>query len=179
MSRKVIIAWLLWNVRLLYEHLFITFYFQVFARSTFLLKINTIRNNVTVHEKTRHQSKIAILRNAHGHVKVKPLFYFLLKSNLSNEDKVKYVCVTNTIQTSQLQSDSFLSAIFVLYVNKWFYSARYSAVCILISSDKDSIVSSKVTSTPGFSCTVTIIEGKSIFAGMVWNVRPPYAYTSL
>ena len=41
---------------------------------------------VTVHEKTRYKSKIAILDNAH--FKVQTLCYFMLKSYLPNRDKI-------------------------------------------------------------------------------------------
>ena len=44
---------------------------------------------VTVHEKTRYKSKIAILDNAH--LKVQTLFYFTLKSDLLNGDKITSV----------------------------------------------------------------------------------------
>ena len=42
--------------------------------------------NVTVLEKTRYKSEIAILDNAH--FKVQTLCYFMLKSDLSNKDKI-------------------------------------------------------------------------------------------
>ena len=44
---------------------------------------------VTVHEKTRNESKIAILDNAH--LKVQTLCYFMQKSDLPNGDKVTSV----------------------------------------------------------------------------------------
>ena len=40
---------------------------------------------MSVHEKTRYKSEIAILDNAH--LKVQTLCYFMLKSDLSNGDK--------------------------------------------------------------------------------------------
>ena len=43
----------------------------------------------TVHEKTIRKSKIAILDNAH--LKVQTLCYFMLKSDLSDRDKIKSV----------------------------------------------------------------------------------------
>ena len=46
---------------------------------------------MTAHEKTRLKTQFAILLNAHMQVKVKPLFHFLLKSNLSNDSKMKSV----------------------------------------------------------------------------------------
>ena len=44
---------------------------------------------VTVHEKTRYKSKIAILDNAH--LKVQALCYFMLKSDWPNGDKIESV----------------------------------------------------------------------------------------
>ena len=44
---------------------------------------------VTAHEKTRLKTQFTFLRNAH--IKVKFLFYFLLKQNLSNDNKIKSV----------------------------------------------------------------------------------------
>ena len=44
---------------------------------------------VTVHEKTRYKSEIAILDNAH--LKVKTLCYFMLKSDWPNGDKITSV----------------------------------------------------------------------------------------
>ena len=44
---------------------------------------------VTVHEKTSYKSEIAILDNAY--LKVQTLCYFILKSNLSNRDKITSV----------------------------------------------------------------------------------------
>ena len=45
--------------------------------------------HVTVHEKTRYKSEIAILDNAH--LKVQTLGYFVLKSDFSNRDKITSV----------------------------------------------------------------------------------------
>ena len=44
---------------------------------------------MTVNEKTRSKSEIAILDNAH--LKVQTLCYFMLKSDLSNRDKITSV----------------------------------------------------------------------------------------
>ena len=44
---------------------------------------------VAVHEKTRFKTQFVILHNAR--IKVKSLFYFLLKANLSNDNKSKSV----------------------------------------------------------------------------------------
>ena len=44
---------------------------------------------VTVHDKTRYKSEIVIVDNAH--LKVQTLCYFMLKSDLSNRDKITSV----------------------------------------------------------------------------------------
>ena len=44
---------------------------------------------VTLHEKTRYKSKLAILDNAH--LKMQTLCYFMLKSDLPNGDKITSV----------------------------------------------------------------------------------------
>ena len=44
---------------------------------------------MTVHEKTRYKSEIAILDNAN--LKVQTLSYFMLKSDLPNGDKITCV----------------------------------------------------------------------------------------
>ena len=44
---------------------------------------------VTVHKKTRYNSEIAILDNTH--LKAQTLCYFMLKSDLSNLDRITFV----------------------------------------------------------------------------------------
>ena len=61
---------------------------------------------VTVHEKTRYKSKIAILDNAH--LKVQTLCYFITKPDLPNGDKLTSVWV-NAILFS-----AFCSSLFTL-----------------------------------------------------------------
>ena len=51
---------------------------------TVLIKIQ----KVTVHEKNRYKSEIAILDNAH--LKVQTLYYFMLKSDWPNGDKITF-----------------------------------------------------------------------------------------
>ena len=46
---------------------------------------NFLRRYLTVHEKTRYKSKIAVLDDAH--LKVQTLCYFMLKSDWPNGDK--------------------------------------------------------------------------------------------
>ena len=64
---------------------------------------------VTVHEKTRYKSEIAILDNAH--LKVQTVCYFMLKSDVSNGDKITSV-----------------------WDNAVLFSACYSSLVICISS---------------------------------------------
>ena len=54
-----------------------------------ILKIYRPKSIVTVHEKTKYKSEIAILDNAH--LKVPTLCYFMLKLDLSNRDKITSV----------------------------------------------------------------------------------------
>ena len=79
---------------------------------------------MTVHEKTRFKSKIAILDNAH--LKVQTLCYFMMKSDLPNGDKI-----------TSLWDDAIL------------FSALYSSLFILISSAETSF-SQKNERIPGF-----------------------------
>ena len=86
---------------------------------------------VTVHEKTRCKSKIVIFDNAH--LNVQTLWYFMLKSDWPNGDKITSV------------SD-----------NAILFSAFYSSLFILISS-AETLFSQKMKEYLVFSCTFTFL----------------------
>ena len=62
--------------------------------------------NVTVHEKTKYKSKIAILDNVHW--KVQTLCYFMLKSDLPNGDQIK------SVWDNAVLFSAFCSSLFML-----------------------------------------------------------------
>ena len=79
---------------------------------------------MTVHEKTRYMSKIAILENAH--LRLQTSCYFMLKSGWPNGDKI----------TSVMDNDLLFSA---------FYSSRF-----ILSSSAETSIFLKNESVPGF-----------------------------
>ena len=74
--------------------------------------------NVTVHEKTRLTVQFAIV--CHAHMKVKSLYYFLLKSRLSNDNKVKSVWDNTVVFWIFVYQFSYLSVLLKhSFLKKW------------------------------------------------------------